>query len=384
MIHRIHTTSLLLLLALAAGGCGSHRMSITPSEYGSAGDTPVTLYTLQNSNGLICKITNYGAIITELHVPDRHGELDDIVLGYDELDRYLARHPYFGCIVGRCANRIAGGQFTIDGTPYTLATNNGPNALHGGERGFDRKVWDAEPMLKLEGPALKLTYESPDGEEGYPGNLSVEVVYTLTNFNELKVEMTARTDKPTVVNLAQHTYWNLAGHDSGTVGDHVLKLYASKFTPADDHLIPTGEIKDVKGTPYDFTEPTPIGKHINVFTDGFTKENRHPSGGGFDVNYMIDGEAGRMRPVAEVYEPDSGRVVELVSGQPAVQFYTGNWLDAEAGKGGATYEQHAGFCLETQHVPDAINQPEKFTAPLLKPGERYRHVMIFRFSARQP
>lgn len=345
--------------------------SIVEEDWGRANGKGVKLFTLTNANGLTAKITNFGAIITEFHVPDRDGELGDIVLGFNSLEKYQAEHPYFGAIVGRVANRIAEGEFELDGEQYTLATNNPPNHLHGGDEGFDKKVWDAEPMETDQGPALRLTYRSPAGEEGYPGNLTTTVVYTLTHDNELRMEMTAETDEPTILNLANHSYWNLAGHDSGDILDHVLMLNADRYTPTDETLIPTGEIAPVEGTPFDFTQPKEIGRDIDEVE------------GGYDVNFVINGQAGQRRLAARAYSPASGRVMEVHTTQPGVQLYTGNFLDgSNVGKGGAVYEKHAAFCLETQHFPDSINQPD-FPSIVLRPGETFRHVTVHTFSTQE-
>jgi len=342
-------------------------------DWGTVEGKPVKLYTLKNSNGLMMKVTDYGAIITELHAPDRDGTLADIVLGFDDLEGYLKGHPYFGALVGRCANRIAEGTFELDGKSYQLATNDGPNHLHGGVKGFDKYVWQAETKDTPEGPSIRLTRTSPDGEEGYPGTVQVAVTYTLTDDNALKVEMEATTDAPTVVNLAQHTYWNLAGHDSGDILGHEVQLHADRYTPVDETLIPTGELAPVAGTPFDFTEPKPIGKDLKA------------AGGdpiGFDHNFVLDGEPYAMKWAARVHEPKSGRTIELSCDKPGVQFYTGNFLDGtNVGKGGAVYNQYNGFCLETQNFPDSIHRPE-WPSVVLRPGQTYRHTMVVKFGAR--
>ncbi len=340
-------------------------------EFGRVGDQTVFLYTLSNAHGMVARVTNYGTILTELHVPDRNGARADVVLGFDTLEAYLKGHPFFGCIAGRVANRIAGGKFTLDGKEYALATNNGPNHLHGGVKGFDKFVWDASAFETPEGPAVRFSRTSPDGEEGYPGSVKATVTYTLTDQNELKIEMTAATDAPTIVNLAHHTYWNLAGHGSGDVLGHELSLAADQYTPTDDTLIPTGEIVPVTGTPFDFTRSKRIGADI-ARVGGSAK--------GYDVNFVVRGGSWRLRGVARVVDPRSGRIMELLATEPGVQLYTGNHLAGTLkGKGGAVYGKHAGFCLETQRYPDSVNKPD-WPSVVLRPGQIYRHVMVHRFS----
>lgn len=347
--------------------------SIESKEWGNANGQPVKLYTLKNAKGLLLKVTDYGAIITELHVPDRNGKMADIVLGHDSLDGYLAGHPFFGTIAGRCANRIAKGHFELDGKSYQLATNNGVNHLHGGIKGFDKQVWNARTEITPEGPAIHLGLYSPDGQENYPGNLVANATYTLSNDGELLVEMTAMTDRATLCNLAQHTYWNLAGHDTGSIANHELRLFASRYTPVDGTLIPTGELAPVKGTPFDFTSEKPIGRDLKA------------AGGdpvGFDHNFVVDGESFAMKQVARACEPKSGRTLELWSNQPGVQFYTGNFLNGtNKGKGGYVYQQHGGFCLETQVYPDSIHRPD-WPTPVLRPGQVYRHQMRIKFGTK--
>lgn len=329
--------------------------------------TEVELYTLTNGNGLIAKITNYGTIITELHVPDRTGKMADVVLGFDNLEQYLKGHPYFGCTVGRVANRIAKGQFTLDGKTYGLAVNNGPNHLHGGIIGFDKKVWKAEPQA---GAAVKFSYTSPDGEEGYPGRLQVTVLMTLTDTNELRIDYAATTDKPTPVNLTNHSYFNLAG--TGDVLNHELTILADYFTPSDANSVPTGEIKPVKGTPMDFTMSKPIGARL-------AQIKREPAG--YDNNFVLNSGGKKLALAARVYEPQSGRVMELSTTQPGVQLYTANYLDGSLiGKGGVPYRQHSAFCLETQHFPDSVNKP-KFPPIILRPGQTYRTTTVHKFGA---
>jgi len=329
------------------------------------------LYTLCGGRGLVAKITDYGAIVTELWVPDREGKKADVVLGFDTLEAYLAGHPYFGCIVGRCANRIAGAQFPIDGKTYRLAANDGPNHLHGGVRGFDKHLWDSAAKDGPEGPSLTLTRTSPDGEEGYPGTVRASVTYTLTDAGELKIEMTAVTDRPTIVNLAHHGYWNLAGHASGDILGHVLQVNAELFTPADATLIPFGTLAPVEGTPFDFRRGMRIGEDIDV------------APGGYDLNFCINGPMGELRWAARLTEPKSGRWMEILTTEPGLQFYSGNFLDGTIrGKGGAVYAKHQGLCLETQRYPDSIHHPDWPTV-ILRPGETYRHLMIHRFDVKR-
>ena len=368
---------LLAVPALVIFGCrksaeqGEKKMSIEKQAFGKTTDgTDVDLYTLANTKGLKVQITTYGGIVTSLQVPDRDGNFDDIVLGCDTLDDYLKGHPNFGAIIGRYANRIAKAKFTLKGVEYKLAANNGPNHLHGGIKGFDKAVWNAEQThADDDNVSLILTYLSKDGEEGYPGNLSSTVIYTLTNDNELKISYEAETDKTTILNLTNHSYFNLAGHNSGDILTHELMLNAEHFTPVDDELIPTGEIELVKGTPMDFTMPYTIGSRIAQV------------GIGYDHNYaLISGEQ-ELRLAARVYEPKSGRVMEIYTTQPGVQFYTGNFLSGFKGKTGAVYDKHAGFCLETQHFPDSPNNPQ-FPSVVLEPRQKYKHLTVHKFSVR--
>ena len=351
--------------------CGGKKMSIKKQAFGKTEDGKnVDLYTLTNTNGLKAKIMTYGGIVTSLQVPDRNGNLADIVLGYDTLDEYIKNNsPYFGALIGRYGNRIAKGKFTLNGVEYTLATNNGPNHLHGGVKGFDKVVWKAKQMQTDEGPALKLTYRSRDGEEGYPGNLSCIVSYTLTNDNELKISYEAKTDKATIINLTHHSYFNLGGYNSGDILGHELMINADRFTAVDKDLIPTGEIKPVKGTPMDFTKPMPIGSRIKQVQ------------GGYDHNYVLNSSDGSLALAASVYEPKTGRVMEIFTTEPGIQFYSGNFLDGSIKGKGAVYNKHNGFCLETQHFPDSPNKPN-FPSVVLKPGEKYTQLTVHKFSAR--
>jgi aldose 1-epimerase len=340
----------------------------------------IELYTLENKNGAKVQITNFGAIVTSIVVPDRDGNLGDVALGYDSVEGYInaVDKPYFGAVVGRYGNRIANGEFTLDGKTYSLATNNGPNHLHGGVIGFDKVVWDAVPTAVNGKPALKMTYLAKDGEEGYPGNLNVAVTYQWTDENELIVRYEATTDKATPINLTQHTYFNLAGEGNGNILDHELTLFASKFTPVDSTLIPTGELRDVEGTPFDFRKAKTIGRDIEV------DDEQLEFGMGYDHNFVIDhsGEPEAMQLAARVSEPTSGRVMEVRTTEPGIQFYCGNFLDGRLkGKSGKPYVHRGGFCLETQHFPDSPNQPT-FPSAILKPGEAYDTTTVFRFSAK--
>jgi len=350
--------------------CGEEKMSIKKQAFGKTKDGKnVDLYTLTNTNGLKAEIMTYGGIVISLQVPDRDGNFADIVLGCDSLDEYIKGTPYFGALIGRYGNRIAKGKFALDGVEYTLATNNGPNHLHGGIKGFDKVVWNAEPMQTDQGPALKLTYRSRDGEEGYPGNLSCTVIYTLTNDNELKIRYEAETDKATIINLTHHSYFNLGGHNSGDILGHELILNADHFTPVDKDLIPTGEIKLVKGTPMDFTKPMTIGSRIEQVP------------GGYDHNYVLNSSDGSLALAASVYEPKTGRVMKILTTEPGIQFYTGNFLDGSNKGKGAVYNKHNAFCLETQHFPDSPNKAN-FPSVVLRPGEKYTHLTVHKFSVR--
>jgi len=344
--------------------------AIVAAPFGKLGDTPVQLYTLTNKNGLVAKITNYGAIVTELHVPDRTGQLGDVVAGFESLDGYLKPPPYFGAIVGRVANRIANAEFTLEGTHYALAANDKPHHLHGGMKGWDKVVWSATPLETVDGPSLQLTYVSKDGEEGYPGTVTAHTVYTLTHANELRVDMEATTDRPTLVNMAHHAYWNLGGHASGTILDHELTLYADRYTPGAP-MVPYGETKPVAGTPFDFTDAKLIGRDL-------ARTGGTPIG--YDHNFVVNGEPNQLRPVARLKDPRSGRVMMLAADQPGVQFYTGNFLDGSLTGKGATYVQHAALCLETQKFPNAINVPGWREQVILRPGQTYRHRMVHTFT----
>jgi aldose 1-epimerase len=339
----------------------------------------VDIYTLTNRRGAEARIITYGGAVVSLKVPDRRGHLDDVVLGFDTIEEYQKQSFFIGALIGRYGNRIARGRFRLDGVEYQLATNNPPNHLHGGVRGFDKVVWKARPVdpqdKRRGGAALELTYLSHDGEEGYPGNLSVRVVYTLTDRNELLIDYSATTDKDTVVNLTQHNYYNLAGAGSGDILKHQLTINASRFTPTDSTAIPTGELRDVRGTPFDFTRPMEVGARISA------DDEQIKFGNGYDHNFVLDGRAGRLRKAAELYEPSTGRVMEVWTSEPGLQFYTGNYLDGTRGKGGKPYARRSALCLETQHYPDSPNHPA-FPSTVLRKGAEYRSATVYKFSAR--
>jgi len=372
-----------LLLFWMAGICmvlpqAEAKSNMTKQPFGKTEDgQAVDLYTLTNKNRMEAAITNFGGIVVSLKVPDRQGKLDDVVLGYDKIDDYLTNKAYFGAIIGRYGNRIAHGKFTLDGNTYTLPKNDGDNTLHGGTRGFNRRLWTAKDVSSTRGHALELSYRSRDGEEGFPGNLSVKVVYTLTDQNELEISYSATTDKDTVVNLTNHSYFNLAGQGSGDILEHQLMIHADRFTPVDQTLIPTGELRAVKGTPFDFTKVATIGARINQ------EDQQLKFGKGYDHNWVLNGGSkSSPAPAAEAYEPKSGRVLEVLSTEPGVQFYSGNFLDGTIrGKGGKVYNLRYGFCLETQHFPDSPNHPD-FPSTVLKPGDKYGTTTIFKFSTR--
>ena len=342
------------------------KASVIKSSFGKlANGKPVDLFTLTNKRGMVCKVTNYGTIITELHVPDRNGALGDVVLGFDNLTEYLRGHPYFGCTVGRFANRIAHGRFTLEEKNYKLVINNGSNCLHGGTRGLDKVLWKATP---LKDASVQFNYTSPDGEEGFPGKLEVTVVMTLTERNELTLDYTATTTKPTPVNLTNHTYFNLAC--GGDIKNHRLILASDFYTPINAEMIPTGEIRSVAKTALDFTKPVPLGVR-------FSKLGGKPLG--YDHNFILRSNGHNI--AARVIDPKSGRVLEVMTTQPALQLYTGNNLDGSiTGKGGLVYHPHTGFCLETQHYPDSVNQAH-FPSTILRPGETYRQATTYRFLA---
>ena len=347
---------------------------ITSEPFGTAPDgTKVQLFTLTNKNGVSVQITNYGGIVTTLKVPDKKGNFDDVVLGFYTLGEYLERSPHFGCLVGRFGNRIAGGKFALNGMEYHLFINNGPNSLHGGKEGFDKKVWIPETILMKDAAGLKLSYLSPDGEENYPGNLKVEAIYTLNDDNELILTFNAVTDKTTVLNLTQHSYFNLKGQGEGDILDHIIQFNSSKFLPIDSTSIPLGPLMDVEGTPFDFRHPKTIGADIE-------KENEQlKNAGGYDHSFVVDGYNSELKLACTVTEPVSGRVMEVWTTEPAVQFYTGNFLDGSlTGKDGKVYKQRYGFCLEAQHFPDSPNHPD-YPSTVLNPGETYNQTTIYKF-----
>jgi aldose 1-epimerase len=375
-----------LVSALALAGCVNEdaqktatslvalrQASVGKAAFGKTPDgEPVDVYTLTNAAGLEVRVITFGGIITSIRVPDRQGKFDDVALGFNALDPYLTNPPYFGAIVGRYANRIAKGRFTLDGQPYTLAVNNAPNHLHGGLKGFNKVVWHAEPFKTADTVGLVFTHTSPDGDEGYPGTLTVKVTYTLTDANTLAFDYQATTDKATPVNLTQHTYFNLAGEGHGDILGHVLTLHASRMTPVDATLIPTG-IASVMGTPFDFRTPTSIGARINA------DDPQIKYGNGYDHNFVLDRTGTGVELAARVEEPASGRVLEISTTEPGIQFYTGNFLDGTLkGKSGAAYARRSGFALETQHYPDSPNHPE-FPTTILKPGDTYRSTTVFAF-----
>ena len=374
--------SLFMLLSILAAGSAVMALSAPDAQqpagasvqrapFGTLPDgQAVEIFTLTNASGIELKAIGYGGIITSLRVPDRNGKLDDIVLGFDRLDDYLKDHPFFGAIIGRYGNRIARGQFTLGGRAYKLATNNPPNHLHGGNKGFDKVMWKVEPAGKN---ALTFSRVSADGEEGYPGNLRVQVIYTLTDKNELQVDYLATTDKLTPVNLTQHSYFNLAGQASGDILGHQLMLNADRYTPVDETLIPTGKLAPVAGTPFDFTKPTPIGARINA------ADPQLKNGQGYDHNWVLNRKGSGLQLAARVIEPKTGRTMEIATTEPGIQFYAGNFLDGKlTGKGGAVYNHRTGFCLETQHFPDSPNQPA-FPSTIVKPGQEYRSRTVFTF-----
>lgn len=366
-----------LMTAHGAGSEGGGR-KIMKDCFGKTSDgKEVCVYTLVNAGGGVVKITNYGGIVVSLLVPDRNGKMGDVALGYDKLEDYIKSSPYFGCIVGRYGNRIGKGRFKLGGVEYTLAANNGENHLHGGLKGFDKAVWDAKELETKEGNALELRYASKDMEEGYPGELRAKVVYTWTDKNELKIVYEAVTDKETVVNLTHHGYFNLAGAGEGDILDHEVMIKAKRFTPVDSGLIPTGELRPVRGTPMDFTKPEKIGARIGQ------DDEQLKFGGGYDHNWALDNKGGKLALAARVYEATSGRVMEVLTTEPGLQFYVGNFLDgSNIGKGGKAYKHRYGFCMETQHFPDSPNKPD-FPSTALKPGEVYKQTTIYRFAAKR-
>jgi len=377
MVGAVVAGLVVVLLAGCCAICKEGASKIMKEPYGKTADgKEVFLYTLTNAKGNVVKVTNYGGIVTHLLVPDRNGRLGDIVLGYDNLADYLKASPYFGCIVGRYGNRIAKGKFVLNGAQYTLAVNNGENALYGGLKGFDKVVWATTEKQTGKGPSLELSYISRDMEEGYPGTLSCKVTYTWTDNNEFMIDYEATTDKDTVVNLTQHSYFNLSGAGERDNLDHEVMIAADRFTPVDKGLIPTGELRPVKGTPFDFTKPEKIGARIN------NDDEQLKFGGGYDHNWVLNNTSGKLELAARVTEESSGRVMELSTTEPGVQFYVGNFLDgSNVGKGGKVYKRRYGFCMETQHFPDSPNQPS-FPSTVLKPGQIYRQTTVYKFSTK--
>jgi aldose 1-epimerase len=366
-----------IIAARSDQGAAPAKAGVSRGSFGKMPDgASVDIYTLTNAHGVEIKALTYGGIIQSLRVPDKAGRFSDVVLGFDGLAGYLAEHPFFGAIIGRYGNRIGKARFTLDGRTYKLAANNGPNHLHGGVRGFDKVLWNAEQAKTGEGPAVAFTRTSPDGEEGYPGNLNVRVTYTLTDKNELIVDYHATTDKATPVNLTQHSYFNLAGQASGTILGHELMLNADRYTPVDDTLIPTGELAPVEGTPFDFRTSTAIGARIN---------QDHPQlehGLGYDHNWVLNRQGSGLQLAARVHEPKTGRTLEISTTEPGIQFYAGNFLDGKlTGKEQAVYRHRTGFCLETQHFPDSPNKPQ-FPSTILEPGAEYRSRTVFTFGTK--
>jgi aldose 1-epimerase len=369
------TTMLVPFIAIAFAG-SAESAGVEKKSWGKApSGEAVDLYTLTNSKGHSVSISTWGAIITSIKVPDKSGALGDVVHGFDTLDGYLGKHPFFGAIVGRYGNRIGGAKFAIDGKTYTLAKNDGDNTLHGGVKGFDKYVWMAKPTAAHGAPSLVLTHVSPDGDEGFPGQLTVTLTYTWTENDELRMHYVAQTTKPTVVNLTNHSYFNLAG--KGTILEHQLQLSCDRYTPVVKGLIPTGELPPVEGTPFDFRKATAIGARIDAANDQIAL------GGGYDHNFVVNGAAGTLRPAAHVVDPSSGRTLDVITTEPGVQFYTGNFLDGTVvGKGGTHYVKRSAFCLETQHYPDSPNQ-KTFPSTVLRPGQTYNTTTIFKFGVAQ-
>ena len=364
------------MTTLAQTGATPQLGSTTKKSFGKTPDgQPVDLYVFTNKSGAEASITNYGGALVSLKMPDRNGKVADILLGYDNADGYAADKSYFGALVGRYGNRIGHAQFVLDGKTYTLAKNNGDNTLHGGVKGFNKALWTAKTLPAKDGQSLELSYLSKDGEEGFPGNLKVSVIYTLTDTNALRIVYTATTDKKTVLNLTSHGYFNLAGQGSGDILGHLLTIQADQFTPVDSGLIPTGELRDVMDTPFDFRKPTAIGARIDQ------PDEQLKLGGGYDHNFVLRMPMDKGEYLAaRLLEPTSGRVMEVWTTEPGIQFYTGNFLDGKTvGKGGIAYPKRSAFCLETQHFPDSPNQP-KFPSVVLNPGARYHTVTTYKFS----
>ena len=367
-----------LILTPAAPSVNRTRLSrIVCRPYGKTSEgREVELHTLTNASGASVSISSFGGTVVSLRVPDRKGKPGDVVLGFPEFQDYETNSPYFGCLIGRYGNRIAKGRFQLDGHAYRLATNNNGQSLHGGWRGFDKVIWEAKSKMTSSGPSLILKYTSPDGEEGYPGTLKVTATYILTDRNELKLVYRAVTDRPTIINLTQHNYFNLSGEGNGTILDHQVTLKASRYTPVDRHLIPTGVLRSVKGTPFDFLKPHIIGDRIDQ------SDPQLKFSGGYDHNWVADKPPGRVGLLATVKDPKSGRMLKVLSDQPGVQFYTGNFLDGKLlGHSGRPYLKRGGFCLEPQHFPDSPNHPG-FPSVVLRPGQLYKNTIIYRFSVK--
>jgi len=382
MNHKTIIPRLFMLVVFVSAALGGYaapaqgKLQVRKEAFGKTGDgRPVDLYTLTNSKGMEVRAMTYGGIIVSIRVPDKNGKIADVVLGHDKVDGYLVNPPYFGAIVGRYANRIANGSFTVDGVKYTLAKNDGPNSLHGGLNGFNKVLWEAKEFKGAKGVGVSFSYLSKDGEEGYPGNLKVKVSYTLTDENQLILDYEATTDKATPLNISQHSYFNLAGEGSGDILGHEVTLNADRFTPVDKTLIPTGELRPVQGTPMDFTKATPIGARINEDYEQLV------IGRGYDHNFVINrNNKDGLILAARVHEPTSGRVLEVLTTEPGVQFYSGNFLDGSiTGKQGHAYKLRNGFCLETQHFPDSPNHPD-FPSTIVKPGKGFHSQTIFKFS----
>ena len=380
MIHRSMAAvcaALFVCAGFAQAAAKKGQPNVKKQSYGKMPDgTPVDLYLLTNANGMEAHLTAYGGTLVSLTAPDRHGAFTDVVLGMDTLDGCRSQTAWFGALIGRYGNRIGAAKFTLEGKTYQLPVNDGPNTLHGGPRGFGKQLWQVREVASSEGPAVEFSYVSKDGEEGFPGTLTAKVIYTLTNKNELKIDYTATTDKPTVVNLTNHAYFNLKGAGVGDILAHEVMIDASRFTPVDATLIPTGELRAVKGTPFDFTKATAIGARIDA------NDQQLNFGKGYDHNWVLDKTGAGLTKAAEVYEPTTGRVMQVWTTEPALQFYTGNFLDGSLrGKGGKVYQRRGAFCMETQHYPDSPNHPA-FPSTELKPGTTYHTTTVYSFSAR--
>lgn len=367
---------LLAMCSILPSSLVAGQASIELNEFGEFEGKPVTLYTMTNEQGMVAKITDYGGVVVSLLVPDRDGKLEDVVLGFEGFPAYQSDQGWYGAITGRTANRIKHGKFSIDGNDYQLATNNGPNHMHGGVKGFNKKLWKGTASVANGEPQLQLSYTSVDGEEGFPGTLDITTTYTLTADNGLKIEYAATTDKPTICNITHHSYWNIGGPSSESIHDQELQLFCDAFNPTDANYIPTGEIRPVAGTPFDFREPKLIGRDIEA------DDEQLKIGKGYDHNFVINGEPGTLRPVCKLYDPKSGRLMEMFSTDNGVQLYSGNWFDGSVvGRDDTAYTHRIAVCFECQHFPDAINQPN-FVSPILRPGEVYEKTIVYRFSTK--